>query len=646
MDLSNISPSELERLINSGELSGDDIDSLKLSRPIAPAVEFSPEQSSVDVEKEELSATNESAINSLETRDIQTSASTPFQFKPIEPTATQGYAFDNPVEMLMMLDDDVSSGTIQLHPWQIQIMLDFAAKCKGLDPEVQRNGWNQESPFCALVRACNGSGKDKYVVAPCAVWLCMVYMQARCVITSSSGFQLDNQTDVYINGLCLSANKKFGRTVWKCNYRYYECLDTGSPMALFATDEPGKAEGFHPIAFGKKLALFESEAKTVPDEIHNAQSRCSGYTHRVLVSTPGVSSGHMFEIDSTAIDRKMLEDWSTLRGLNYIKYHVTAYDCSHIPKTVLEYDKVNLPGGETGFQFRSQYLAEFGTTDELVVVSGTYVWQCAKVPVRGGWLKKAHNDAGIDLSDGGDETVLVIRNGNKLVAVIAFRFDNTEDTIDYLDKTMREYGLNHPDSLIWGDAGGLGKPILNRLQRMGWHNIRFVLNQSEPTDKRVYANRGTENWFNAGKLIERHEVILTDRFNKEDRLLIKQLSTRYYKISNKNKHQLLSKPEQKSKGYPSPDRADAFVLAFSDYKSTFEPKTTETKSYKPPLETPKAEKPTTDFTVKESLEHSRGSNNFWQQFNYSRNRDTTLLKEELALINQQRRANNEQEQQS
>ena len=53
-----------------------------------------------------------------------------------------------------------------------------------------------------------------------------------------------------------------------------------------------------------------------------------------------------------------------------------------------------------------------------------------------------------------------------------------------------------------------------------------------------------------------------------DKLLITQLSTRYYKITNKNIHQLLSKLEQKAKGYPSPDRADALNLCFWNYKST------------------------------------------------------------------------------
>jgi hypothetical protein len=63
-------------------------------------------------------------------------------------------------------------------------------------------------------------------------------------------------------------------------------------------------------------------------------------------------------------------------------------------------------------------------------------------------------------------------------------------------------------------------------------------------------------------LFEQHAIVL----QKEDKL-IRQLSTRYYKITNKNVHQLLSKIESRSRGFPSPDRADSFILAFYDFKS-------------------------------------------------------------------------------
>lgn len=582
MSIGNIPPEQLESFINEGGL-------VNLTIP------------SVFPEKEKVA----------EIQPVSDTKNGDSPAAPLTPTQADGFDFKDPVELLFLLDDDIASGRVTLHTWQVQFMMDFA------------RDWNQELPYQALVRACNGSGKDKYILAPCAVWLCMRFISARCVITSSSGIQLDSQTDTYIEQLCAAANQKIHPGIWKCNYRYYECLPTGSPMTLFATDESGKAEGYHPLKFGAKMALFESEAKTVPDEIHNAQSRCTGYTHRCLVSTPGLPLGHMYDLDSMAIDRKTITDWSTITASDFVRYHITAYECSHIPKSDIERGKRNLPGGETGSAFKSQYLAEYGTTDEMVVIPYTYVWRSYNSVPKEGWIKEPFNKAGLDLSDGGDETVLIIRNGNKLLKVIPFKFDNTEDTIGFLNEKFREWELTDREALIFADCGGLGKPMLDRMRRQGWANIRYFDNRNTAYEPRTYRNRGSESWFHIRKLLERHELILY-----QDEKLIRQLSTRYYKITGNNVHQLLSKLESRSRGYPSPDRADALVLAFCDYKSTFRETTSEEQR---PFKLPAEKKPISQLTLAEVAR--RDADGKYNR-NPSRNKDFSMLREDIALHNE------------
>src|ERR1700721_1522164 len=106
-----------------------------------------------------------------------------------------GLDIKNPVELLVLLDENILSGETKLHKWQKQFMIDFA-----------KGHHNKEHPFRAVVQACNGSGKDKYVIAACAVWLCMRYREVNCPITSSSGDQLDNQTGRHIDRLCAKSN--------------------------------------------------------------------------------------------------------------------------------------------------------------------------------------------------------------------------------------------------------------------------------------------------------------------------------------------------------------------------------------------------------------------------------------------------------
>jgi hypothetical protein len=462
-----------------------------------------------------------------------------------------GIDIKDPVELLMLLDENILNGTVVLHKWQIQFMLDFAL-----------GGQSDKFPFQAVVRACNGSGKDKYIIAPCVVWLCMRFRKARGIVTSSSGVQLDNQTEVYIRQLCEKANAIFGQ-IWKCNYRYYECLATGSPIVLFATDESGKAEGYHPLEPNSKMGIFVSEDKTVSDEINIALNKCTGYTHRCHVSTPGLPLGHFFDYCNTAVNRSSISSSIDVKDIDWIQYHITAYDCSHISKSYIEQMRRDLPGHENGAAFKSQVLAEFGTTDEMVVIPYTYIWKTIKnPPIK--WLSEPHNKAGLDLSDGGDETVLTIRNGNKHLATIPFKFDNTEDTIEFLNEKFKEWKLSNAEAFIFADMGGLGKPMLDRMKRQGWSNIRYIDNRTASSRPKTYKNRGAELYFNVRLLFERGELIL-----HEEPILIRQLSTRYYKLVDGSVHQLLSKLESRSRGYPSPDRADSFVLAFWDYKSTY-----------------------------------------------------------------------------
>lgn len=528
----------------------------------------------------------------------------------------------DPVELLFLLDDTVSSGKVTLHKWQIQFLLDFA-----------EGGKDDSHPFQSVVRACNGSGKDKYIIAPAAVWLCMRHKKARCIITSSSGVQLDNQTCEYIEQLCLSANRKFG-PIWKCNYRYYECLATESPMVCYATDEPGKAEGFHPLEFGAKMAILVSEDKTVPDDINIAINKCTGYTHRCHVSTPGNAFGHFFDLCSSSIDRSSIKSVNEIRAEDYIQYHIKGAniesdkilpgDCPHLQISYVKQMARDLPGGISGAAFRSQVLAEFSASDEMVVIPYTYIWKCKSKPIST-WIQETYNKAGLDLSDGGDETALIIRNGNRVLKLIPFRFDNTEDTVRFLIEKFRENSLQNPNSLIFADCGGIGKPILDRLKRLGWTNIRYCDNRHRSSRPKTYRNWAAESWFHFGELLKRNEILLID-----DKNLTTQLSTRYYKIVDGAIHQLLSKVEMRSRGYPSPDRADACVLAFSDYKSTFVEQAD--KEVEKPFEDSSAKvKVKGDFSLKA---WANGRSDKYKRYNRNNGQnDFSSLLEEIAECN-------------
>ena len=534
----------------------------------------------------------------------------------------------NPYEMLCFLDEDILEGRVHLHGWQIQFMLDFASK-----------DWNSECPFKAAVRACNGSGKDKYIIAACLVWFTMIYKEAVGVTTSSSGTQLDRQTNTYIKQLAEKVNNLVGEILWKINYRHYEFLPQQSTIELFVTDEPGRAEGWHPKVIGGKLALFTSESKSVPDEIFTALARCTGFSHRVDVSSPGLPQGYFFNLCQSSVNRKTIKNAEDSKG-RCVEYHVTAYDCSHLSLAYIEELKQMLPGGENGAVFKSCVLAEFGTTDEMTVIPYQHVWKCLQTRDRIEWLREDTNTGGLDLSAGGDETVLAIRNGNKLIKIIPFRFDNTQDTVNFLVEKFHENILDKHNAFIYADAGGLGKPIIDQLRSKGWTNIRYVLNQGRAYNERVYLNRGAEMWFKFGKLLETGEILLTRVVEyagkqSEDDRLGRQLSTRYYKITDGNKHKLESKLQARAAGRPSPDRADAVVLAFSDYKTKLDVDDKDVvQDYSEAVNKIEAEKKpfVQEFSLK-TWASGTSDENYMKQFSTVHSKDIMYLRRELTRVN-------------
>lgn len=538
---------------------------------------------------------------------------------PVQSSQFDGFDVKDPMELLFLLDKNIREGRVSLYPWQIQCLLDFA-----------EGGVTDKNPFQALVRACNGSGKDKYIIAPCVVWLCMRYKLSLGVVTSSSGVQLDNQTCRYIKFLAEEANRTLGLEIWECKYRHYVCnFGNGEKSEIFcyATDEAGKAEGYHPTVFGAKMALFQSEAKSIHDDINVAMNKCTGYTHRMHVSTPGLPIGHFYDYCNMAIDRKKISSIKEVKPTDWIKYHVTAYDClNHLNKNYIDQMKRDLPGGERGAAFQSQVMAEFGTNEEMVVIPYTYIWKSVNGRHKS-YIPEDHNTGGLDLSDGGAETVLAIRNGNKLIHIEPFRFSDATDTIQFLNEQFKKWDLDNPHSRILGDCVGMGKPILDSLKKIGWKNIWYVDSRAAARRPKVFKNRATEIFFNLRDLLEKGVIILL-----RDDLLMKQLGGRYYKITPEGKHQLLSKLEQKSKDYPSPDRADAVNLAFWNYES---PYVDETDELPAPYEMPEEKKEPKIVGAFDARLHSKGEGKKWIANDGIPLKNFSYLEEEIARYNQQ-----------
>lgn len=400
-------------------------------------------------------------------------------------------------------------------------------------------------PYKLLLPACNGSGKDQYIIAPFAVWFALVGCRNRVIITSSSHDQVKHQTEPYIRKLAQACNAKFGNIFRSVEF-YHACTLTASEIKLFATDDPGKAEGYHPWP-GGRMALMMNEAKSIQETIFEALTRCTGYAYWLEISSPAKKSGHFYEASERAIGHPNQPQLG-----KYFLRHVSAYDCPHIPQAHIDEVLETMPESWINSSIR----ALFSDAGEAVVITEDLWNKCTRNPA-----VPVGDDFGIglDTAAGVDENACYVRKGNHVIHKFFFRQKDIPLTIELIDRQLEpwkagEYTFN-------ADDGGISHAIVDGLRDAGWQ-INRVLNQSPARRKREFLNRGAEIWFRVRTLLIRNQIILPT----DDRKFKQQLTTRYYdQQETQGKLKLESKDAARARGGKSPDRADAFVLCFYGY---------------------------------------------------------------------------------
>ena len=105
------------------------------------------------------------------------------------------YDFADPLELAQLIFPDV-----QFHGWQYKIST-LLGNTKA----------TQFDPFKLCLTACNGSGKDAFVITPFTIWFMMTRRDGLIVITSSSGVQLTAQTETYISRMAAAVDRKSTR---------------------------------------------------------------------------------------------------------------------------------------------------------------------------------------------------------------------------------------------------------------------------------------------------------------------------------------------------------------------------------------------------------------------------------------------------
>jgi hypothetical protein len=408
---------------------------------------------------------------------------------------------------------------INLYDWQRKVLRD-------LEPRDCR----------VALRAANGSGKTSTVISAILIWHALVYPRSIAVTTAGVFRQVESQLWPSLRNHIAKLGGAW--EVTSGEIRYLHPNGNTSRIIGYSATDPGRAEGWHAEDHEyHPLLMVVDEAKTVADPLFEAISRCQP-TRLLIASSPGGTSGAFYRAFT-----KEANMWS--------KHAVTAFDCPHITQNQI--DEVIQRYGEKHPLTRSMIYGEFVDIGlESLVINLTQLQNCHNTPPR---FRPGVRIAGVDFAAGGDQNVICISDGNKILPMIAWREKDTMAAVGRFIVEFKKAGLEANN--IYADASGMGMVMCDALAESGWvvNRVNFG---ATAYDNNAYTNRSAEMWYGMAKKIEDAEIILP-----EDEDLTAQLTCRRTITNSKGKLGVESKDSMRARGIASPDRADALALCLS-----------------------------------------------------------------------------------
>jgi len=390
---------------------------------------------------------------------------------------------------------------------------------------------NSKSTTKVSFVAANSTGKTSSVIA-IAVLYALDIKNALVIATSATYRQCVTQM--------MPAIKKYSHLFKGWEFLENQININGEKRFIcFSGENEGTIQGYHSSP-NRPLVIILDEAATINQSVYAAFERCFP-TNLLLCGSPLSPSGMFYDIQIKSELNKQFEH-----------FKMTQEECEWIPKKQIQ-DFI-ARWGETHPLIKSSVFAEWSTQDQNSIITLSEWDGCINNPPE---HISGERRVALDFAAGGDESVISYRNGNKCEFIKCWKDKDTMSTAGVilmeLNKLKNTTGLKQDE--VWGDASGLGKPILDKLYEEGWH-CNYYFNQCKPTDEH-YKNGITEAWLEMAKKIRNKSIILPN-----DTELKMQLLSRQQRLNSSGKLELESKETMRSRGHDSPDRADSIAMLF------------------------------------------------------------------------------------
>jgi len=425
------------------------------------------------------------------------------------------------------------------------------------------------------VKACHGVGKT-FTIAVAALWWLARYTEGIALTTSPTQRQVRTQLWSEIHRLVERAKVPYP----KLKTTELKFRDDNNFALGFSTNQAENFQGYH----GKSVLIIADEAPGIESGIWDAVAgtMAGGKVHIVMAGNPTVPSGAFFDA------------FSKERGL-WNCFTIGAFDSPNLQGLDLEkllrmdatdggpLDRNPFPHLVTKRWVYDQYPAwwhgnESSSPNWLSRVLARFPDQAQNALIKMVWLERAKQRAlqspitdagsgplvaGVDVGGGEAETVVYVcefnRDRPKIIRMGAWR---GEDTRGQVVSFLNEFRTRL--SVVRVDAVGIG-------HNFGLHlrDCRFpveLINVGMPCESRPqmgendparrFVNLKARFYQALADALERDQVE-----NLTDEKTIGQLSGLLYELDSQGRMKIESKEKARARGVPSPDRAEALMLA-------------------------------------------------------------------------------------
>lgn len=323
-------------------------------------------------------------------------------------------------------------------------------------------------------------------------------------------------------------------------------------------DEATASQAFQGI-HARYLLVIMDEACGIPDWLWNAvETIATNRFARILAignpDIPGTPFQATFAPGS---------GWANIK---ISAFDTPAYTNEEVPRSLLD-DLVSpewvnrrlIDWGQQSPLYQSKVLAEFPEVTEETLIHPAWIRSAQERDLSSEALQTA-GQFGTDVARSivGNETACYRNRAGHVRLQFAFK---TNDTMRTVGRCIRVLNRTFGQANMHIDTIGVGGGVHDRLKEQNFPVIAFVANEapSTPTARKRFVNKRAEQYWNLRTMFYQGKIDLPKP--GEDDKLIAQLTSMKYFIRSDGRIIVESKEDMTERGLPSPDRADALMMA-------------------------------------------------------------------------------------